>query len=158
MFLGKGYCLGLVALTMLVGISGCGSGERDPTTASGPSPPTKAQFLKRANAICRQGAKEMVRLDVAAWKKYGGTSSNPDPATSDRVALALLPVREKEVRLLRSLGLPKGGETYVDKMLSAWEAGIEKGREDPRSLRTGSAFAASYSMGLDYGLIDCWLS
>jgi hypothetical protein len=159
MYSGRRYRLGLSALALLVvGIPGCGSDEGESTEASGPPPLTKAQFLKKGNAICRKGTKEMARRDIAAWKKYGGASSEPDPETSDKVALALLPVREKEIRLLRSLGLPRENEGYVDEMLSAWEEGIEKGREDPRSLRTGRAFSESYSMGLDYGLIDCWLS
>ncbi len=148
----------MVALALAVGVSACGSDEGE--SAQAPSQPslTKAQFLKKANAICRKGTKEMNRLDVAAWKKYGGPSSNPDPATSDKVALALLPAREKEVRLIRALGLPKGSEDHVEKMLTVWDEGIEKGREDPKALRAGTALSEAYEMGLDYGLIDCWLS
>ena len=143
---------------MAAGLSACGGDGSGTTTAVGTPSLTKAQFLKKANAICRKGTKEMNRLDVAAWKRYGSPSSEPDPATSDKVALALLPAREKEVRLIRTLGLPRGNEEHVEKMLKAWEEGIEKGREDPRALRAGRALSEAYSMGLDYGLIDCWLS
>jgi hypothetical protein len=158
MSFGRRYRLGWVALALTVGISACGGDDSDSTQTSGLPVLTKAQFLKQANAICRRGTEEMNRLDIAAWKKYGGPSSEPDPATSDRVALALLPPREKEVRLIRALGLPQGDEEHVEKMLTVWEEGIERSREDPQALRAGRTLHEAYSMGLGYGLIDCWLS
>ncbi|HSC21707.1 MAG TPA: hypothetical protein VLC07_08250 [Solirubrobacterales bacterium] len=150
--------MGLVAAALA--LAGCGgSGGGDTSTAPALNATvTKAQFLKKAKAICAQGTAELGRLDVAAWKRYD--PNNASEATRDKVALALLPARERELRRLRAVGLPKGSADYVNRMLTAWEEGIEKGKAHPRSLReTGYNFAfyEAYSMGNDYGLESCWL-
>jgi hypothetical protein len=77
----------------------------------------------------------------------------------NKVSLALLPAREVELRRLRALGLPKGDEVYVDKMLTAAEAGFEEGREDPAVLRAWTpafGFSRASEMGAKYGLEGCW--
>jgi len=147
-------------LAVGLAVAGCGSsGEADTRVAS----LTKEEFLKKANVICARGTKEIGKRDRAAWNRY-----DPPPpkavhseAELNKVALALLPPREKELRLIRAVGLPRGDEKYVEKILTAWAKGIEKGKEDPASLRAPGpeyAFYKSYSMGIDYGLVKCWLA
>jgi hypothetical protein len=135
-------------------VIGCGGSED-----AAPSL-TKVRWLKKANAICVRGNKKAGKLDEAAWARYAPGDTHVTALISDKVALALLPAREKELRQIRTLGLPRGSEGFVERMLQAWEQGIRKGRSDPRSLRgAGSDFAfyRSYSMGIDYGLEKCWL-
>jgi hypothetical protein len=160
MILGEGRIL-MGALVAAIALTGCGgSGGAETSTAPAlRTTVTKAQFLKKANVICAQGSAEIAKRDEAAWERYD--PENASEATRDKVALALLPAREREVRRLRAIGLPKGSARYVNQMLTAWEEGVEKGRKHPRSLRaTGYDFAfyEAYSMGNDYGLSSCWLS
>lgn len=158
----RGSFIFLVALTSALAICalGCGgSGGSDVAVGT----LSKQEFLEKANAICLEGKEEMMRLDAAAWKKY---DPNPDPrsktkAIEDKVALALLPAWETELRRLRALGLPRGDERYVERLLLAWEDGIEIGRRHPRLLWGGGshfAFARAYEMSLAYGVGKCWLS
>lgn len=143
--------------TILV-VAGCGSSGG---TESAPSL-TKAEFLKKGNAICAKGGEEINKAYEEFSRKHVAGGKTPSEALLDEAAAEIvLPVREGEVRQLRALGAPSGQEERVDKMLTAWEEGIEKGEEDPNSLRKAGpefAFYKSYSMGIDYGLTKCWLS
>jgi hypothetical protein len=140
---------------LLVGCGGGGDG------AEGTGTITKAQFLKKGNAICAKGTKEFGKGDVAFWKQHGGPRSNASQALTNELQLTVaLPMRKRELREIRALGLPKGDEPYVEKMLAAWEEGIQTGEEEPARLDSGGpkyAFYKSYSMGNDYGLEKCWL-
>jgi hypothetical protein len=136
---------------------GCGSGGGEDTVPAGTL--SKAQFLKEATAICAQGTKEAQRLDDAAWEKYEPDRTTTDEAVLNKVSLALLPAREEELRRLRAIGLPKGDEKLVDKMLTATEEGFEEGKEDPPVLRDWTpefGFSRAYEMGTKYGLEGCW--
>lgn len=161
MRLAKRSTMLLALAAALLAPTGCGGGGEGTTTL------TKAQFLKQAIAICVKYNAKM-SYDVAAYlDKHAG--KHRSEAEEDEAAGAVIPpFREKEVRLIRGLGLPSGEEDYVDEMLTAWEEGVKKGEEDPHSLRMtyvgptdqtpGFAFLKSYRMGIRYGLEKCWLS
>jgi hypothetical protein len=143
--------------TILV-VAGCGSsGGTESATSL-----TKAEFLKKGNAICAKGGEEINKAYEEFSRKHVAGGKTPSQALLDEAAAEIvLPVREREVRLLLALGAPSGSEQRVEEMLTAWEEGIEKGEEDPNSLRKAGpefAFYKSYSMGIDYGLKKCWLS
>lgn len=154
----KGWA-GALALTLalaLVGGSGCGSGGEESVPAG---TLTKQQFLKKATAICAQGANEAQEADEAAWDKYQPDHITENEAILNKISLALLPAREKALRRLRALGLPKGEERQVDEILTAAEEGFEEGREEPRLLREGTkefGLVRAYEMGSKYGLAGCW--
>ena len=147
------------ALILLLALGGCGSGGG---TTESTSSLTKAQFLKQANAICAKGGEEINKAYEEFSRKHVAGGQTPSQALLDEAAAEIvLPVRAREVRLLRALGTPGGSEQRVEEMLAAWEEGLEKGEEDPNSLRKAGpefAFYKSYSMGIDYGLKTCWLS
>jgi len=137
---------------LLLALAGCGGGESTISL-------TKAQFLKEGNAICAKDNAEMTARMSAYLNRHAGRSRSE--AIEEQAAVAvMLPTREKELHSLRTLGAPSGQEHYVDKMLAAWEEGIEKGEADPRSLLLAGppyAFYKSYAMGNHYGLDKCWL-
>lgn len=144
----------MLVLALAIAIFGCGSGGSSGSLS-------KAQFLKKGVAICVEGTEEIGRLDEAAWAKYDPNHTSQSEVIRWKVALALLPPREKELRRLRALGLPEGDETYVERMLDAWEEGIETGKRHPWRLLAGGsdfAFAETYRMADDYGLEKCWLA
>lgn len=100
----------LLAVAALLASAGCGGGnEGESTTAI-----TKAQFLKKGNAICAKGTKEFGKGDVAFWKQHGGPRSNVSQALTNELQLTvLLPIRKWELREIRALGAPKGNEPYL---------------------------------------------
>ncbi|MGN6275395.1 MAG: hypothetical protein ACTHNP_05610 [Solirubrobacterales bacterium] len=148
----------LVLLALILASTGCGSSGGPESTGS----LSKAEFLKKGNAICAKGSEEINKAYEEFSRKHVAGGKTPSEALLDEAAAEIvLPVREREVRLLRALGTPSGQEQRVDAMLTAWEEGIEKGEKDPNSLRKAGpefAFYKSYSMGIAYGLKKCWLS
>ena len=155
----KSHTFGIgIALIFLLVVDGCGSGGATDSTSS----LTKAEFLKKGSAICAKGSEEINKAYEKFSREHVAGGKTPSEALLDEAAAEIvLPVRVREVRQLRALGAPSGQEEHVDAMLTAWEEGIEKGEEDPNSLRKAGpefAFYKSYSMGINYGLKKCWLS
>lgn len=151
----------VAALAVFGLLVGCGSGGGGTERTARTGTLTKAQFLEQANAICVKGTKEFGKGDATFWNRHGGSRSNPSQALTNELQLSvLLPVRKRELHEIRALGTPKGDEPYVEKMLVAWEEGIQTGEEEPDRLDSAGpeyAFYKSYSMGIDFGLEKCWL-
>lgn len=172
-----GRGLAMLGLALLLAAAGCGGGEGTSASTAAQSSTqgeatkaqpmtgtlTKAQFLKKANAICAKGTAAMGKGDAAFWAKHRlPRGKTPSQALVNELQLrAILPVRARELRQIRALGLPRGDEQRVEAMLGAWREGVERGEEEPSSLDSGGpafAFYKAYSMGIDYGLEKCWLS
>jgi hypothetical protein len=148
--------LALTAALALVGVYGCGSGGEESLPAG---TLTKRQFLEKATVICTQGTNEAQKADEAAWDRYQPDHITENEAILNKISLALVPAREKALRRLRAIGLPKGGEAQVDEILTAAEEGFEEGREEPRLLREGTkefGLTRADEMGSKYGLEGCW--
>lgn len=143
-----GAALALSALTLALG--GCGSG------GEGTNALTKAQFLGKANAVCR---KTYYRIN----QEYGVFSHRNENTTTEAVRnreaeRIVPPALNEAVRKIRALGAPSGEEERVDKILTTWEEGIKTGEEDPIALRgiEGKfAFEKAYEMLWGYGLTGC---
>jgi hypothetical protein len=142
----------LLSLTFLA----CGSGGgSDPATIS------HAAFLKQAQAICTRGTKAI----DAVYSQYAGGKHFPKNvnhnAFMNKVAVEIvIPVREKEVRELRALGLPDGGRRQLEIFLEAMEEGIKQGEENPQALRglgTRYAFYRALEMSDDVDLEGCFI-
>src|SRR6201986_752449 len=94
----------LVALALVV--AGCGGSE---TAAERVTLLTKAQFLKKGNAICAQIAREMNEISG----RYAGKARSD--AFRDRIAeKAILPGKREEIRRLRAIGPPVGRERGLE--------------------------------------------
>lgn len=151
----RSLIVGLGVLVLAAGLSACGGGEE--TLPAGTL--TKKQFLAKATPICVEGAKEAQQADEAAWNRYQPDHITQDEVVLNKISLALVPAREKAVRRLRAIGLPKGEEKRVDEILTAAEEGFEEGRDDPPLLREGTkefGLTRAYEMGTRYGLEGCW--
>jgi hypothetical protein len=155
MFTGRAYVVALVALVAAAAFAACGGGGGE-TVPEGTL--VKQEFLRKAEAVCKRSLEELNEADLAAWKKYEPDHTTTDEAVLNKVSLALVPGKEREVRRLRALGLPKGDERYVYGMLQAWEEGLEEAREDPSLIREagpGTGLYKGSKMASAYGLEGC---
>jgi hypothetical protein len=155
MFRGPVEIAAVLGVAVVAAFSACGGdgGETVPTGTL-----TKAQFLRKAETVCQRSLEELNKADLAAWKKYEPDHTTTDEAVLNKVSLALVPGKEREVRRLRALGLPKGDERYVYDMLQTWEEGLQEAREDPSLIREagpGTGLYQSYKMASRYGLEGC---
>lgn len=144
----------LTALALIV--AGCGSsgGSTDTTSSL-----TKAEFVKKGNAICAEGNEE-IEEGVEKFAKEHGINQKQPPTKAQYTEVAeevLLPAVSNQVEGIRGLGLPSEGEEEADKVLKAAEKGIEEAEEDPSSLATegGGPFAEANKLARKFGLTKC---
>ncbi|MGN6253889.1 MAG: hypothetical protein ACTHO8_02770 [Solirubrobacterales bacterium] len=144
----------LAALALVV--AGCGSGgSTESTTAL-----SKAEFVKKGNAVCAKGSKEIGE----AFEKYAkehGFSKSKEPSKAEQeeaVEAVLIPGVRKQIEGIRSLGTPAEGGAEAEAILVAAEEALEKGEEDPSVfLKEESAgpFAKANKLSREFGLTKC---
>lgn len=155
----RGYVAAVAVLLALALVAaGCGSSE---TTAEELPHLTKAELIKKGEAICDQG-NNVINANFNRWGKKnaeeGKIASNAE--LDDFTAKVVIPVRKMELHRLRALGIPHPGAHTYRRILVGMEAGIEQGERDHASLREGGegyAFAEPFELSFAYGLRSCWL-
>lgn len=145
----------VAALAMIV--AACGGGSDSTETASSIS---KAEFVKKGNAICAKGEKE-VEDGVEKFAEKNNLSER-NPASSKQVEeLAekiLVPAVRKQLNELRALGIPSGDEEEVEAIFAAVEEALKETEEDPSVFgQEGGVgpFAKANKLSREYGLTVC---
>lgn len=145
---------GIVAVALIA--AGCGSSsDKTEVTASSL---TKAEFIKKADAICSKGEKQ-IQGEFVAYAT-GHKEELEEPTEESFATLAdtiIVPGVEQEIEEIRSLGAPKGDEEKVEAILASLEEGIEKADGTPRVMveNTSEVFAKSGKLAKQYGLQVC---
>jgi hypothetical protein len=144
-------CLaGICALAAAVAI-GCGSSDDNA--------PTKAAFIKQADAICKKGNQEINKQAHAYFKEVGLTR-HEKPTKEQVTHLAdqiLIPSVQKQVDGVEGLTPPKGDEDQVQAVTDAANSAIDKGKQDPASLLSNKTdpFKKANQLAKSYGLKVC---
>jgi hypothetical protein len=144
----------LTALVAIAAIAtGCGGGGSS-TTAS----ITKAEFVKKGNAICTAGNKR-VQNEFNAYIGKSGLKKGEEPSKAEDEELAgqiLLPSVSQEVEEIKALGIPSEEGEGAEAVIESAEESIEKGEEDPAALVTSEkTFAKTNELAHEYGLTVC---
>jgi hypothetical protein len=124
----------------------CGSSSDDA--------PSKAEFVKQADAICKKGNQD---INQAAQKVFT-TKSQPSRAEFEKFANdTLIPSVQKQVDGVDGLTPPKGDEDQVQKITDEANAAIAKAKQDPTLLESNKSdpFAKANKLATDYGLKVC---
>jgi hypothetical protein len=138
----------VIALTLTA--VGCGGSDSDLT---------KAEFLKRGDAICR----EINKQRDAAIRAYAAKIGRPQQPPSRLAQLgivteAALPPIEVEARKLEELGLPSEEEAKAQAIIDGLRSAVEKTRARPASVlgkaRTGP-FAEVSELAEEFGFQTC---
>jgi len=128
--------------------AGCGGG--------GKSAPSKAEFIKQADAMCNGMDKAIYGKLQDLERSY--PNGRPNEVLLEKFLLAvILPAIQEEAGELRALSAPKGDEKTVQGIASGIEAGIKKAEEDPASTVTDLRGPFSHAIGLatEYGFKVC---
>jgi hypothetical protein len=142
------------ALLAVASIVGCGSGE-DPSTTTGAV--SKAAFVKKADAICKQGIERMQRQIFAELRTKNGIRK-PRPSEYEAlVGKIIVPSVRTEIHQLRALEIPDGDEERVDAMIGALEEGLETAEDNPEAVAASSdvVFGIASRLAGEYGLTVC---
>lgn len=143
------------AVAIAVVAAGCGSGDDDSTTAT----LTKAQFIKRGDAICKKGDQE-IEDGFESFAEEKNLPDNKEPTKAqltEAVETIVLPSIQSQSEALRDLPAPSGDEDQVSAMLDAVEEAVEEGEEDPAALISSKAdpFNEANELASEYGLKVC---
>ncbi len=150
----------LVALAVLGAtlIAGCGDGDE---TADETVTLTKAEFIRQADAICRNTREAIIEGSVPEIEKVAGTPEMRQVELK-LISSLLVPTVEKEVEDIRALGAPAGDEAKIEKILKLTEEAIAEAKTEPLTYTQGAGykqgaehFGEAYKLSLKYGMKEC---
>jgi hypothetical protein len=147
------FLAGLAVLPFLVAGCGGGSSSSDETVAK----LTKAEYVKKASAICAANGRRMGAALTSYTKKHPLGKNAGEAQADELIEAVALPGFRAEVEELQDLPAPRGDEAQVEVMLAKFEAGLEGGEEDPASLFVSakSEFAKGTKLAEAFGLSGC---
>jgi len=133
---------------------GCGGSDDSDSSASSIS---KAEFIAKADAICKKGTE---RMQVAIAKVLKDQPNITKVSKDEQLAIVtkvMVPSVSREVKELRALGVPDGDDERVDAMITALEEGVETAERDPEVVTKSSdaIFGIASRIGGEYGLTVC---
>jgi hypothetical protein len=155
--------LGMIAVGIALVAAGCGGDDDDDTAATtttgatgaaGGAPLSKEQFIAEANAICKQGTKE---LDQAAGEVFG-KGQEPSQEEQERfITETALPNTQAQIDAIRALTPPEGDEEQITAILDEAQQELDELEQDPGSLTEGGEdpFADVNRMLREYGITTC---
>jgi hypothetical protein len=141
----------LLSLLALLGLAlfltGCGGGESTTFAAV----PTRAEFVKKANAICvkaeAERRKALKTSPLEPLKKQLNTAQQNELILQS----ALPPVREMAEDLAK-LTPPAGEEQQVEEFVKGLEAAVRRSEKRPQDALSGAAFVEVDKKIKTYGL------
>lgn len=154
LFNGRGILgLAATALFALLLLAGCGGGD---SNASDAQPQTKAEFVKQAEAICRQDHKELKTELTALRKEAVAQGESPGVKQTGKIAEDLvLPSLQSQLEKLDELGLPQDAEAKVGAYLETLEGVIAEGEGDASTLIGSQPWQRLGKAAKALGLKEC---
>jgi hypothetical protein len=132
-------------------IAGCGGDDSNAGSIS------KAEFVKKAEAVCKKGNKRMEGALAGFLHENKNIQNASKVAYEELLEKIVLPSLKRELREIRAIGVPSDGEERVEAMVAALEEGVETAEEDPRLAVTSSdaVFGISSRLARELGLDVC---
>jgi hypothetical protein len=145
-------------LLAVVAVIGCGSGGvASPSTGPADPPPTKARFLREADAICSSTDIAQTKALKAYVKKYPAAKSKQ--SAEKRFVLKIgLPMVQDEAEEVGGLSVPKGDAQELREWVDTLEAAVREAEAKPERLLKGPAespFTSVEKLGRAYGFSAC---
>jgi hypothetical protein len=147
----------IVAVLVAAAVIGCGGGD-----GGGTSSVTKAEFISRADAICKKTItrREAAVLALLKEQRERGepTAREVQEQTEEVLLEVALPALSQLTDELAALGRPAGGGNEVDAMIEAYRVAIEEAEAEPAIFVDGEAdpFAQPRKLAVAYGAKVCY--
>jgi hypothetical protein len=132
-------------LAATIAVAGCGGGSDSPT---------KAEFLKQGNAICKKGSQE---IDAGAKKVFTSKSKPTEAQIEKFVTTTIIPSVQGQIDDLKAIGTPDGEEAKVDAIVSSAQSALDEGKKDPSLFASNKndPFKKANQLAESYGLKEC---
>src|SRR3954469_9474420 len=147
--------LGGMAAVLAIAAIGCGSGGDTTEVAL-----TKAQFIKRGDAICR-AAREKKTKDLRAWSQEG---RNKGKTLADwsleeirNIYLTLEPPPIKEASGELTALTPPPGDAKAKRLVESLASAVKAIEEEPTRAIKGAPYASADKLAQAYGFEVCGL-
>jgi hypothetical protein len=151
----------VIAILALVAglLAGCGGGGEEEAASSGPL--TKAEFLKQGNALCDAVLAQRDSRAVRAYRDRIAEYKKLPKAGQERVIGEVasevdLPLYRKLIRELGEMKPPEKDDDFIDRMLSKYEAILDRLSKNPEDLSEAEPLAPN-AEATSYGLVSCSL-
>jgi hypothetical protein len=163
----KGPMMKALAVTLLlllataVDLAGCGGGgSSDPvaqaSTVANVSVVTKAELIKKGDAICRHT--DIVQKErIAAYEKKHPGVTLVGPTAETVLRKVAFPPIAVEIEKVAVLGFPNGDEKQLKEILSGWKTALKETNQKP-ALVMGvgeGPFTRPDELAAKYGFKDC---
>jgi len=148
----------LVAAALLAGCGSDSSSNASATDAAS-APLSKKQFVKQASEICEEGVKKKDAAVSVALKEFAAQSqAAPTPQdTAEMVEKNVTPSYRDTVDQLSQLGVPKGDEAEVRKMIGEFETALQAVEAEPVKATKENPFTGADKAAEAYGIETCRL-
>ncbi|HYJ21921.1 MAG TPA: hypothetical protein VEW07_07860 [Solirubrobacterales bacterium] len=137
---------------------GCG-GSDDSTETLTTSSLSKAQWIKRAGAVClNESVPILGRVNAYEEKHRAKTPRANEVVAGEAIRREVPPIMTDLIEELRALGAPEGDEEQVEAFLLTMEEdtqGIEDGPPLSSLVELTPKYADSGSLARQYGLLEC---
>jgi hypothetical protein len=140
------------AMVLALVAVGCSSD----TSATTDHAPTRAAFIKRADAVCERTDGEQKKGQIAFSEEHPKNSTKP--LEEEAVLTVGLPPVLEEAEELGELTPPQGDEARVEAIVKGLEEAVKKAEAKPSVLlREGSSgpFAEVFKLAREYGFKAC---
>jgi hypothetical protein len=139
------------------GSGGDGGSDGIESTEVTESSISKAQYIKKAEAVCEK-ATEQLEADFGTFVKQQGNPEKPSEAVYEELLEAVVtPNISVEIEELSELEVPEGDADEIEAMLEARVESIEIAEEEPKAIiqNTAKVFAKASKVARAYGLKAC---
>jgi hypothetical protein len=147
----KGTVLALAGFiaALAVVLGGCGGGDSTTTV-------TKAQFVKKVDALCLEREKERADEVNALVSKLKPNEKLSNARQTKMVETIIFPSYAKMIENVKSLEPPEGDEAEINKIIKAMEKAQKKVEADPRqAVFSVVMFEEANQLATKYGLKHC---
>jgi hypothetical protein len=154
----RGAYLSIAALAVLLLAAGCGGGDSSSTSADEITVKTsslsKAEFIKRADAVCEAARKEFDREYNVFLRRKFGKNTDERVLQAELADTVIIPSFAKEVDGISALGAPNGDEQEIASFLKALQKRLNELHEDSSEL-SNEMFNKPAKLAIAYGLNGC---
>ena len=150
----------LLLVVTAMAVVGCGD-DSDSDAADGSietSSLSKAQFVKRANAICVKGNKKVVARLGAYLGKNASKKQGEEELNADAAKAVIVPEIESQIEEIRALGAPSGDEEQIEAFLVAQQEALDSLSSAKRVSFTeelNKTFEEAGDLAVEYGISNC---